>query len=107
MAYYGVRKDKTGCRDAVGEELHNEMLKLLDISDDHLHHEGVAAGNVIAFADSFEGFDELGELAVLFPVADHPNVCLDSITESGGVDLETITTNDAGILETTDAFRRS
>ena len=94
----GGGEDQAGDDGAVGEQGFNEGFEVGHGSGGDLEQEVVAAGEVVALADFFEGVHVVEEAMVLRAVAAHADEGEDFETESFAIDFDRVAAEDADLF---------
>jgi hypothetical protein len=100
----GGRENETRYRVAVGKQRLDESFEIGEVGCGHFEQEVIAAGEVVAFANFFEGLDELEETVVILPTATHANEGEHVEAEGFAIDFEGVAAQDAGLLHLLEPF---
>jgi hypothetical protein len=100
----GGGEDEAGDGVAVGEECFNEGFEVGEVVGGDFEEEVVAAGEVVALADFFEGLHVVEEAVVVLAGAAHADEGEDFEAEGFAIDVDGATAKDAGVLHLTEAF---
>ena len=84
----GRREDEAGDGIAVGQQGLNQGLEIGEVGGGHLEQEVVAAGEVVALADLFEGLDVFEQAVVVLAPATHADEGEHFEAEGFAVDFE-------------------
>ena len=100
----GRGEDEAGDGIAVGEECFNESFEVGEVGGGDFEEEIVAAGEVVALADFFEGLDVVEEAVVVLAGAAHADVGEDFEAEGFAIDVDGAGAEDAGFFHLLEAF---
>ena len=100
----GRRENQAGDRVAVGKQRFYEGLEVGEAGGGHFEKEVVAAGEVVALADFFEGLHVFEEAMVVLAGTAHADEGEDLEAEGFAVDLCGVAVKDADLFHLLEAF---
>ena len=98
------REDHAGGGAAIGQKFFDEVLELGHGREDDLEHEGVVAGEVVAFLHGVESGEEFEEGFVSGSFAGEADEGGNGVAERGKVDVGAVAANDLEAFEAAEAF---
>jgi len=103
-AFYRGGEDEAGNGVAVREQRLDESFEVGEVGGGDLEEEVVSAGEVVAFADFFEGLDVVEEAMVVLAGAAHADEGEDFEAEGFAIDVDGVAAEDSDLLHLTEAF---
>ena len=99
--FYGGGENEAGDRVAVGEKGLYEGFEIGEVGGGDLEQEVVAAGEVMALADFFQGLHVVEEAMVVLAGATHADEGEDFESEGFAIDVDGVSAEDADLFHLT------